>query len=91
LLKTNNINAYFTSLTHESTLEEKDLTVNAVSSLADIWITLKNKKQDKQRGRSLRIVKSRGMGHESGTQYFSISSNGIKLEKNKKLLTHLES
>lgn len=87
LLKTNNINAYFTSLTHESTLEEKDLTVNAVSSLADIWITLKNKKQDNERGRSLRIVKSRGMGHDSSTQYFSISNEGIKLVKNKLLST----
>ena len=37
-LKIKGINAFFTSLTHATGGVEKDRTVDAVSSLADIWI-----------------------------------------------------
>ena len=83
LLKTKNINAYFTSLTHESTMEPKDLTVNAVSSLADIWIDMENEEINNRRIRSFRIVKARGMGHETETRQFIINNKGIKLLKTK--------
>jgi len=79
MLKTRNINAFFTSLTHDSSSDEKDSTVNAISSLADIWINLENEKHNEQRIRGLRIVKSRGMGHETETQHFTIGSKGIRL------------
>jgi circadian clock protein KaiC len=74
LLKINRINAFFTSLTHKDTKEE-DVTVDFVSSLADIWIQVNNELN----GRSLFIVKARGMGHENAHQYFNITSKGIKL------------
>jgi len=83
LLKTKNINACFTSLTHESKME-KDLTVDVVSSLADIWIDMKNEAINNRRIRSLRIVKARGMGHETQTRQFIINNKGIILvEANK--------
>ncbi len=79
LLKIKGINAFFTSLTHEEGLDQKDQTVNAISSLADTWIDLGNIKQDNQRVRNFRVVKSRGMGHETETRQFIITDKGIKL------------
>ncbi len=84
MLKTKGINAFFTSLTHEEGPDEKDQTINAISSLADTWIDLRNIKQDNQRVRNFRIVKSRGMGHETETQQFIITGKGIKLLSTKK-------
>jgi circadian clock protein KaiC len=84
LLKTNAINAFFTSLTTENTVEQKDLTVNAVSSLADIWIKLNNENRNGNRVRSLRIVKARGLGHETEGKLFTISGKGISLFNDRK-------
>jgi len=81
LLKSNSINACFTALTHEVAKEEKDLTVNAVSSLADIWIKLDNEIQNGHRIRALRVIKARGLSHETGSNFFSISNKGISLLK----------
>jgi circadian clock protein KaiC len=83
-LKMNNVNAVFTSLTHSNTSEFNDITVDAVSSLADTWIHLENGPSDNDRVRSLRIVKSRGMGHTNGKQNFTITSKGIKFLNNGK-------
>jgi circadian clock protein KaiC len=81
LLKMSRINAFFTALTHEvSKMEEKDLSVNAVSSLADIWIDLDNEMQQSKRERSLRVVKARGLGHETEAIRFSIGNKGITLQ-----------
>jgi circadian clock protein KaiC len=81
LLKVNQINAFFTALTHPQPNESFDLTVDAVSSLADTWIRLSNDITDGQRVRSLSIVKSRGMGHSNEMNEFSITEKGIKLKK----------
>jgi|KBSMisStaDraftv2_1062788.scaffolds.fasta_scaffold01460_6 circadian clock protein KaiC len=80
LLKMSRINAVFTSLTHEASFENKDLSVNAVSSLADIWINLENEKQQSKRIRSLRVVKARGLAHENEAVRFTITNKGIVLE-----------
>ena len=78
LLKTKGINAYFTSLTHAGALAS-DSTIDAVSSLADNWINVTNETDNRNHVRSLRIVKARGMGHETTPQHFTISRQGIKL------------
>jgi circadian clock protein KaiC len=77
-LKINNVNALFTSLTHQNSNEYKDSTVDAVSSLADTWINLKNEENTMGRVRSLLIVKSRGMGHFNNQQEFTITDKGIQ-------------
>jgi len=82
MLKVKQINAFFTSLTNGSNASSKDLTVDAVSSLADIWIDLDNEKLRVARERSLRIIKSRGMGHEMAVKNFIITEKGIKLLNN---------
>ena len=78
LLKTNNINALFTALTHENTNIYNDATVDAVSSLADTWINVRNEEKNNDRVRSLLIVKARGMGHANTRQDFIITSKGIR-------------
>lgn len=78
LFKTNLINAYFTALTHQGGTGQ-DITVDAVSSLADIWIQVNNEVENNNHVRALRIVKARGMGHETATQHFTITQKGIKM------------
>lgn len=84
LLKTRGINAFFTCLIHTEGKDDKDITVNAVSSLADIWISIENEKETANRVRSLRIVKVRGMGHNSDSQPFIITNKGISLLNSEK-------
>lgn len=76
-LKINQVNALFTSLTHEGHSDYNSSAVDAVSSLADTWINLKNEERNNERIRSLLIVKSRGMGHSNNQQDFIITDNGI--------------
>lgn len=77
-LKINQINALFTSLTHDGYSENNDSILDAVSSLADTWINLKNEERNNERVRSLLIVKSRGMGHANNQLDFTITGKGIQ-------------
>jgi len=83
MLKSNKINALFTSLTHQKSNEYGDLTVDAVSSLADTWIQVSNDEKKDVRTRILSIVKSRGMGHSNQAWKFIIQDKGIKLIRSK--------
>ena len=76
ILKVRKINAFFTSLTQATKLKE-DLTVEAISSLADTWIDLNC---SSSQGRCLHIIKVRGMGHVMQACNFDITDNGIVLE-----------
>lgn len=76
--KTNQVTAMFTSLTHDGPTEHHNVNVNAVSSLADTWIDLKNEGRNNERVRSMLIVKSRGMGHSNNHQDFTITNKGIQ-------------
>ena len=75
VLKVKGINALFTSLTTERGDQNKDTTVDAVSSLADTWIDLKNKRNSTLR--NLLIIKTRGMGHYIKPVEFKITNDGI--------------
>ena len=83
MLKMHQINALFTSLTHKRANDYSDLTVDAVSSLADTWIEVSNEEKNDTRTRILSIVKSRGMGHSNQAWKFMIQDKGIKLIKSK--------
>src|SRR4030095_9530001 len=82
MLKVNQINGLFTALTHEGGGESDDFIVDAVSSLADTWIKVKNQEQNGSRVRSMLIIKARGMGHSNSRQDFLISDRGIQLIPN---------
>ncbi len=77
-LKIMQINGLFTSLLHYGTEEQNDATIDAVSSLADTWLTVKNDERSTMRERNLLIVKARGMGHSNRMQRFVISDKGIR-------------
>ena len=62
MLKINQINAFFTSLTHEGKNDYNDLTVDAVSSLADTWIRVSNSEKNDTRERKLQYCKIQGNG-----------------------------
>ncbi len=79
LLKTQQINALFTSLTHNNENELKDATVDAVSSLADTWISMKNDDKEGDRQRTMMIVKSRGMSHYGNPLKFTVTDSGVIL------------
>jgi circadian clock protein KaiC len=80
ILKMNGINALFTCLMHHNANGINDDTIDAVSSLADNWLYLKNDRVADQRTRSLLIVKSRGMGHHNDHIDFNITNKGIVLQ-----------
>jgi circadian clock protein KaiC len=81
MLKVDGINALFTSLTHEKNNDYRDLTVDAVSSMADTWIRVSNDEKNGARQRNLSIIKSRGMGHSDQVWDFTIQDKGIKIKK----------
>ena len=78
LLKLNEITSILTSLTHDQVSEYKDLTVDAVSSLADTWIKMRNEEWDGEGTRRLFIVKSRGTGHSNRVHNFIITNKGLQ-------------
>ncbi|HEY2726027.1 MAG TPA: ATPase domain-containing protein, partial [Parafilimonas sp.] len=85
MLKVNGINAMFTALTHQPINQTIDLSIDAVSSLADTWIKVKNEEENGGCVRNLLIVKSRGMGHSNQMWNFLITDKGIQFlnQKNK--------
>ena len=89
-LKVNQVNSMCTSLTHNKQGVHEDATVDAVSSLADTWISLCNEVNHGETMRTLNIVKSRGRGHYTNPQRFIITDDGIVFKhKQDKQLTNI--
>jgi len=77
LLKSRQITAVFTSLTHASNqLEETEM---HISSLADAWLLLRDVESSGERNRLLYLLKSRGMAHSNQLREFLITNEGIDL------------
>jgi circadian clock protein KaiC len=76
MLKSRQITAAFTSLTHEAALERSEA---GVSSLIDTWIVLRDIELGGERNRGLHVLKSRGMAHSHQIREFLISREGIDL------------
>jgi circadian clock protein KaiC len=79
MMKVKQITALLTALTHLENKEYGDITVDAVSSLADTWIRVRNEEHDQKRRRSLFIVKSRGMGHSNDLWNYVITNKGLQI------------
>ncbi|GGW23029.1 circadian clock protein KaiC, partial [Arenibacter certesii] len=79
MLKVNEVNALFTSLTQNKENFYSDTTVEAVSSLADNWIDLSNVNEQNKWQRNILIIKARGMGHFNGQKKFLIADSGFQL------------
>jgi circadian clock protein KaiC len=76
-LKSTRITALFTSISDTGSSLER--TNEAVSSLMDAWIVLRNIEAEGEQKRSLYILKSRGMAHSNRIRQFRITDYGIAL------------
>lgn len=79
MLKLHRISALFTSLTHAQPISYNAMAEEAISSLVDTWIKLRNEERNGNRVRSLYIEKSRGMGHSTEIRDFIITDGGITI------------
>lgn len=75
-LKINGITAMFTNLVFESAL---DGTAIGISSLMDAWLMLRSIDHGADRVRSLGLLKSRGMPHDTSIHEFTLSDKGISI------------
>jgi circadian clock protein KaiC len=75
--KTRGVTAMFTSLT---TLERPlEPTESMISSLMDTWLLVDAETENGVRGRTLAILKSRGMPHSDEVRAFRFGSRGVEL------------
>jgi circadian clock protein KaiC len=79
MLKMHRISALFTALPQEQSFNGNEFAEEAISSLVDTWIKVRNEESKNNRIRSLYIEKSRGMGHTSEIMDFIITDKGIKI------------
>lgn len=79
-LKMKHITAMFTNLVFGLDIEE---TAIGISSLMDTWLVLRDVPHGEfERVRTLNVLKSRGMPHDTRTRTFSLSEKGIKIHSN---------
>ena len=76
-LKTRQITALFTSLSHVGLGEEA--TDMGISSLMDTWLLVRDLESNGERNRVLYVLKSRGMAHSNQVREFKLTSRGIVL------------
>jgi circadian clock protein KaiC len=75
-LKTKQMTALFTNLTHMDSLES---TESEVSSIMDTWILLRDIELGGERNRGIYILKSRGMAHSNQIREFLITNKGVDI------------
>ena len=76
-MKMKGITSFFTDLTFGGNALEK--TQNAISSLMDTWILLKDIELNGERNRGMYVLKSRGMAHSNQIREFLITDDGLQL------------
>jgi circadian clock protein KaiC len=76
-LKVSEVTALFSSLTSANSSFEG--TEAGISSLMDTWIVVTVDEIERDRRRSMRILKSRGMAHSNHVHAFAITDHGLRL------------
>jgi circadian clock protein KaiC len=76
-LKMQKITALFTNLSTPSVGPE--MTMTEISSLMDVWISVRDVEEGQARRRLLYILKSRGMAHSNHVHEFRISHEGVEI------------
>jgi circadian clock protein KaiC len=84
-LKVNEVTGLFTSLTPGK--YESEETEAGISSLMDTWIVMTIDEIDRQRYRSMRILKSRGMAHSHRVHEFQLTDQGLRLDASEPITT----
>jgi circadian clock protein KaiC len=79
MLKMHQISSLFTSLSQEKSLIGHAIAEDAVSSLVDTWVKVRNQERHNHLVRRLYIEKSRGMGHSSEIRDFIVTDKGIRI------------
>jgi circadian clock protein KaiC len=59
--------------------ETRERTEEAVSSLVDTWLVLRDIESNGERNRGLHILKSRGMSHSNQVREFFLSDTGVQI------------
>ncbi len=77
-MKMKGLTAMYTDLTSDS--RSAALTDNAITSLADTWLAVRDLELNGERNRGLHILKSRGMAHSNQVREFIMSERGIELK-----------
>ncbi len=75
-LKSKQITAMFTNLTHVSSLESTEA---EVSSIMDTWILVRDIEIAGERNRGIYVLKSRGMAHSNQIREFLLTNKGIHI------------
>jgi circadian clock protein KaiC len=76
-LKSQQITALFTSLTHGG--QALEMSQVGISSLIDTWLLLRDIELGGERNRGLYVLKSRGMAHSNQVREFLLTDHGIEL------------
>jgi circadian clock protein KaiC len=76
-LRKHRILGFLVSLTGGAMAHE--MTQEAISSMVDTWLLLKNVELNGERNKVLYVLKSRGMDHSNQVREFHITSKGVKL------------
>jgi circadian clock protein KaiC len=77
ILKMNQITSMFTTLTSAGgPLEQSEV---GISSLADVWLLVRDIEIGGERNRGMYILKSRGMDHSNQIREFLLTDKGINL------------
>jgi circadian clock protein KaiC len=76
-LKMHQITALFTALIHGGVSNE--LTNEAISSLVDTWLLVRDVEFNGERNRAIHILKSRGMAHSNQVREFLVTAEGVNL------------
>ena len=77
-LKTRQITAVFTSLTHGGGFLEQSGA--GISSLVDTWLLLRDIELAGERNRGMYVLKSRGMAHSNQIREFLLTRSGVELK-----------
>src|ERR1700722_1051329 len=75
-LKQKEITVMLTDLKKAEALER---TEEAISSLVDTWLVLRDIESNGERNRGLHILKSRGMSHSNQVREFFLSDTGVQI------------
>lgn len=76
-LKMEKITAVFTNLS--SNADGPEQTTTEISSLMDVWVSVRDVEEGPARRRLLYILKSRGMAHSNQVHEFRISNEGVEI------------
>jgi circadian clock protein KaiC len=78
-LKIKGVTALFTNLVFHGDVEE---TAIGISSLMDVWLVLRDTVHGSDRVRTINLLKSRGMKHDTRLHSFTLSDKGISINGN---------